>query len=81
MVTVSVPEFDVAYQILALNIEKAHNLREKALEVSRMYAELAKLSPDRKESEFSLEFEEPQLITCLDMMETVDHLSSRSLEN
>ena len=28
-----VPEREVAYQILALNIEKAHNLREKALEV------------------------------------------------
>src|SRR3954468_10369498 len=32
-----VPEREVAYQILALNIEKAHNLREKALEVVRMY--------------------------------------------
>ena len=36
-----VPERQVAYQILALNIEKAHNLREKALEVVRMYRDLA----------------------------------------
>src|SRR3954471_20033764 len=58
-----VPEPEVAYQILALNIEKAHNLREKALEVVRMYEELANLGSDRKESECALEFEEPQLIT------------------
>jgi ParB family chromosome partitioning protein len=58
-----VPEREVAYQILALNIEKAHNLREKALEVVRMYRDLASLGPERKESEFALEFEEPQLVT------------------
>ena len=58
-----VPEREVAYQILALNIEKAHNLREKALEVVRMYRDLARLDPGRKESEFALEFEEPSLVT------------------
>jgi ParB family chromosome partitioning protein len=58
-----VPEREVAYQILALNIEKAHNLREKALEVVRMYRDLARIGPSRKESEFSLEFEEPSLVT------------------
>jgi ParB family transcriptional regulator, chromosome partitioning protein len=58
-----VPEKEVAYQILALNIEKAHNLREKALEVVRMYRDLAGLDGKRKESEFALEFEEPQLVT------------------
>ena len=36
-----VPEREVAYQILALNIEKAHNLREKAIGVRRMYEDLA----------------------------------------
>ena len=35
-----VPEREVAYQILALNIEKAHNLREKAIGVRRMYEDL-----------------------------------------
>jgi ParB family chromosome partitioning protein len=53
----------VAYQILALNIEKAHNLREKALEVVRMYRDLAGIDGKRKEDEFSLEFEEPSLVT------------------
>jgi ParB family chromosome partitioning protein len=58
-----VPEREVAYQILALNIEKAHNLREKALEVARMVRDLATLDPDRKESDLTLELEEPALVT------------------
>src|SRR3954469_4275952 len=58
-----VPEREVAYQILALNIEKAHNLREKALEVVRMYRDLSRIGPARKESDFALEFEEPSLVT------------------
>jgi len=58
-----VPEPEVAYQILALNIEKAHNLREKSLEVVRMYDELAKISTERRESDCVLEFEEPTLVT------------------
>jgi ParB family chromosome partitioning protein len=57
-----VPEREVAYQILALNIEKAHNLREKALEVVRMYRDLAG-ALDPEESEMALEFEEPALVT------------------
>jgi len=57
-----VPERSVAYQILALNIEKAHNLREKALEVVRMYRDLAG-SLDPRETEMALEFEEPALVT------------------
>src|SRR5256885_16980618 len=59
----SVPEREVAYQILALNIEKAHNLRENAIEVVRMYRDLAELDGGRKESDFALEFEEPSLVT------------------
>lgn len=57
-----VPEAAIAYQILALNTEKAHNLREKALEVARMYRELASLGDGTEES-YSLEFEEPAFIT------------------
>ena len=57
-----VPEAAVAYQILALNTEKAHNLREKALEVIRMYKELARLNGASEET-YALEFEEPALIT------------------
>lgn len=57
-----VPETAAAYQILALNTEKAHNLREKALEVIRMYKELARLD-DVAEDTYALEFEEPAFIT------------------
>src|SRR3989441_5951088 len=57
-----VPEAAAAYQILALNTEKAHNLREKALEVIRMYKELARLD-DATEETYALEFEEPAFIT------------------
>jgi ParB family chromosome partitioning protein len=62
VVALLVPEREVAYQILALNIEKAHNLREKALEVVRMYRDLAG-NTSRKEADFELEFEEPALVT------------------
>jgi ParB family chromosome partitioning protein len=59
-----VPERAVAYQILALNIEKAHNLREKSIGVRRMYVDLAAM-PDAKQEEedYALEFEEPALAT------------------
>lgn len=57
-----VPERSVAYQILALNIEKAHNLRERALEVVRMYRDLAGWTQE-KEKTFELELEEPALVT------------------
>lgn len=62
IVALLVPEARVAYQILALNIEKAHNLREKALEVVRMYRDLAGFT-DQSETDFELEFEESNLIT------------------
>ena len=56
-----VPERAVAYQILALNIEKAHNLREKAIGVRRMYLDLLEVGDD--EESYALEFEEPALAT------------------
>jgi hypothetical protein len=34
-----VAEREVAWQILALNTEKAHNLKERSLEVIRIYRE------------------------------------------
>ncbi|HXF95618.1 MAG TPA: ParB/RepB/Spo0J family partition protein [Gemmatimonadales bacterium] len=57
-----VPEPAVAHRILALNTEKAHNVRERALEVSRLEQELARLD-DRPEKEFAVEFEDPALLT------------------
>jgi ParB family transcriptional regulator, chromosome partitioning protein len=62
IVSLVVPEPAAAYQILALNTEKAHNLREKALEVIRMYKELMHLDEANEET-YALEFEEPALIT------------------
>ncbi len=62
IVGIVVPEATTAYQILALNTEKAHNLRERALEVIRMYQELATLD-DATEETYALEFEEAALIT------------------
>ena len=62
VIAIVVPEAAAAYQILALNTEKAHNLREKALEVIRMYRELAQLD-HATEDAYALEFEEPVLIT------------------
>jgi ParB family chromosome partitioning protein len=62
IIAIVVPETAAAYQILALNTEKAHNLREKALEVIRMYEELSRLD-DAPEETYAREFEEPALIT------------------
>jgi ParB family transcriptional regulator, chromosome partitioning protein len=62
IVALVVPQAEVAYKILALNTEKAHNVREKALEVIRMARSLAELGP-QAEADYALEFEDPQLIT------------------
>jgi ParB family chromosome partitioning protein len=62
IVALVVPETEVAYRILAMNTEKAHNLRERALEVIRLAQALTDLDP-RPEREFEVEFEEPALLT------------------
>jgi ParB family chromosome partitioning protein len=56
-----VPEVEVAYQVLALNIEKAHNLRERAMEVVRIERDLAESG--KGELDYELELEEPALCT------------------
>jgi ParB family chromosome partitioning protein len=53
----------LAYRILALNTEKAHNLRDRALEVIRMARSLAKEQPRSKESEHAVSFESPAFLT------------------
>jgi ParB family chromosome partitioning protein len=64
LVALVVPETAVAYQILALNIEKAHNLRERALGVARMYRDLVACGRGgEREDALALEFEEPALPT------------------
>ena len=58
-----VPKREIAWQILALNTEKAHNLREKALEVIRIYRGLLEEDASRAESGFSFYLEEASLVT------------------
>ena len=57
-----VPEAEIAYQILALNTEKAHNLREKSLETIRMARALAEEVRDTEET-FAFQFEMPSFLT------------------
>jgi len=57
------PDEDLAFRILALNTEKAHNLKDRSLEVIRMARNLAKRRPRARESEFTAEFEAPELLT------------------
>ncbi len=51
-------EPEVAFQILALNTEKAHNLKEKSLEVIRMYRGLVDQGTNKAEEAFAFQFEE-----------------------
>jgi ParB family chromosome partitioning protein len=57
------PDESLAYRILALNTEKAHNLRDRSLEVIRMARSLAKRDSGTKESQFTAEFESAELLT------------------
>ena len=58
-----IPEHEVAFQILALNTEKAHNLKEKSLEVIRMYRGLLKEERRYSEEDCAFQFESPHFIT------------------
>jgi ParB family chromosome partitioning protein len=62
VVALVVPEPEVAHRILILNTEKAHNVRERALEAIRLAQALAGLD-DRPEREYATELEEPALVT------------------
>ena len=57
------PDEQLAFKILALNTEKAHNLKDKSLEVIRMARELVASQPRAKESQFTSEFEAPEFLT------------------
>jgi ParB family transcriptional regulator, chromosome partitioning protein len=58
-----VPDREVAWQILALNTEKAHNLKERALEVIRIYRGLVDEDASRPESQFAFYLYEAALVT------------------
>ena len=61
-----IPDPDVAFQILALNTEKAHNVKDKSLEVIRMYRALmedASGKGKKSEKSFAFQFEEAYYVT------------------
>src|SRR3954466_3097741 len=58
-----VPKREIAWQILALNTEKAHNLRDKSLEVIRIYRNLIDEDPQKTEKDVSFYLEEPSYAT------------------
>ena len=60
---VLVADREVAWQILALNTEKAHNLKERALEVIRIYRGLVEEDASRPESQFAFYLDEAALVT------------------
>jgi ParB family chromosome partitioning protein len=57
-----VPKREVAWQILALNTEKAHNLKDKSLEVIRIFRNLLDENGNRPEKDFGYYFEEASYI-------------------
>lgn len=57
-----VPQREVAWQILALNTEKAHNLKDKSLEVIRIFRNLMEERAEKAEKEFGYYFEEASFI-------------------
>jgi ParB family chromosome partitioning protein len=62
IVALLVPDPEVAFKILALNTEKAHNVKEKSLETIRMARALA-ARKEGQETDFAFEFEQAQFLT------------------
>jgi ParB family chromosome partitioning protein len=58
-----VPDREIAWQILALNTEKAHNLKERSLEAIRIYRSLVEEDATQPESSFSFYLEEAAFAT------------------
>ena len=63
VIALLVPDADVAFKILALNTEKAHNLKEKSLETIRMERALSKSAGTKVERDFAFEFDQPAFLT------------------
>lgn len=57
------PDESLAYRILALNTEKAHNLKDRSLEVIRMARNLVKSRGRERENTFAAQFEAAELLT------------------
>jgi ParB family transcriptional regulator, chromosome partitioning protein len=88
------PDETLAYRILALNTEKAHNLKDRSLEVIRMARSLARKQPAARETQFADQFESADLLTLgvvyekvprfaggaySSMLKKVDRFSTRAL--
>jgi ParB family transcriptional regulator, chromosome partitioning protein len=59
-----IPDAEISYQILALNTEKAHNVKEKSLEVIRMYRGLLEEGDGKPtEEDYAFQFEAPYYVT------------------
>jgi ParB family chromosome partitioning protein len=58
-----VPKRELAWQILALNTEKAHNLRDKSLEVLRITKNLIEEEKSKPEKDFAYYLEEASYVT------------------
>lgn len=58
-----IPEPEIAQQILALNTEKAHNLKERSVEVIRIYRWLVEGRGREPEASFEFYLEDPSLAT------------------
>jgi ParB family chromosome partitioning protein len=65
VIALVIPEPEIAFRILALNTEKAHNLKDKALEVIRMARAIAgdPAKAGTSETDVAFELEQPQLVT------------------
>ena len=57
-----VPKRELAWQILALNTEKAHNLKDKSLEVIRIVRNLREEEANKPEKDFAYYLEEPSYV-------------------
>jgi len=62
VIALVIPEPEIAFRILALNTEKAHNLKDKALEVIRMVRAIA-ADGKRSEADLAFELEQASLVT------------------
>ena len=58
-----VADREIAWQILALNTEKAHNLKERSLEVISIYRGLVDEDATRPESQFAFYLDQAALVT------------------
>ncbi len=74
-----IPEERVLAQILSLNTEKPHNIKEKSLEVIKMYRYFLAREGDRiSEIDLSFEFEEPYFATLGIIYEKRERFSGAS---